>query len=156
MKNSKKNTAAKVTKQNTLSAASRAETDNRAEDQARAQLASIVEMVAAMRAADNADDDDQREAAREAIESDPLSVEVRQDWHSVGAKPEDTACEFRILLCTGGPAVQIVGELNEHSEPERARLQFQDWFTPWQDLRGVSAEDEAALLDYCRVFYFGE
>jgi hypothetical protein len=80
------------------------------------------------------DEDD----ARQAISEDPLSAEVVK--------------EYRILLCTGGPACQIVGELNEYGEPETARLQHQDWFTPWQD----HYCDEDILLDYARNFYFGE
>jgi hypothetical protein len=34
--------------------------------------------------------------------------------------------------------------------------EFQDWFTPWQPLEGLSAEENEALLDYLRCFYFGE
>ena len=58
-----------------------------------------------------------------------------------------------LLLTTGGPAVQIVGELDENQEPKNARLMVQDWFTPWTEY--VEA-DHDVLLDYCRVFYFGE
>ncbi len=54
---------------------------------------------------------------------------------------------------TGGPATRIIGELNEHGEPTRARLQVQDWGTPWTDYRGG---DQETLLTYARCFYFGE
>lgn len=122
--------------------------------QALAQLESIREMVAALKA----EDDDEAEKAREAIQEDPLSVEVRSRWMELrdwGNKEQGAPAEFKILLCTGGPAVQIIGELNEHADPEKPRLQHQDWGTPWTDVR-LSAEDAETLLAYCREFYFGE
>ena len=91
--------------------------------------------------------------ARRRIEEDALSVQVRSDWHSPGETAEDT--EFEILLCTGGPACKIVGELGQYNEPDRAWIEFQDWFTSWGELV-TTGEDNRALLAYCRVFYFGE
>jgi hypothetical protein len=163
--------------------------DDRSDQQARGQLASIRDMVAALEcdydrlaelrqeregfesahgdardwpAADElaeleaaAGDCESEEQARERIEEDPLSVEVRTDWHSPGATDaSSTPAEYRILLCTGGPACQVVGDLNEHGEPTTARLQHQDWFTPWADCP-LDCEDEEALLTYARCFYFG-
>jgi len=122
--------------------------DKRALQQAQTQLESIKEMVAGL----NAENDEQRDAARSQIEEDPLSVEVRTDWFTPG-RIDVTPAEFRILLCTGGPAVQIIGELDCHCEPESARLQYQDWFTPWEDCP-LQCEDKEALLTYARQFYF--
>jgi hypothetical protein len=96
------------------------------------------------------------DAARQTIQEDALSVEVRTDWHSVGDSEQSKPSEFKILLCTGGPAVQIIGELNEHLEPDRARIQHQDWGTPWTDIFGLDASQVEALLTYCQQFYFGE
>src|ERR1700719_4453369 len=123
-----------------------------AKQQAQAQLESVIEMTAELRAASN---DEEREAEQIRIQEDPLSIEVRGDWHvpgSEGAKPS----EFMILLCTGGPAVRIRGELDRYSEPEKPRIEYQDWFTPWRQLLGVTDEAHDALLDYCRQFYFGD
>lgn len=91
------------------------------------------------------------DAARQRIEEDALSVEVRSDW----VQPGDQMApgEFKILLCTGGPAVQIRGELDEHSQPVRAWLEYQDWETPWAQYFGA---DKDVLLAYCNVFFFGE
>ena len=86
---------------------------------------------------------------RERIQEDPLSVEVRSSWVSLGDVL--SADEFRILLCTGGPAVQIMGEL-DRGEPVRAWLEYQDWGTPWTQYFGADAD---TLLTYCREFYFG-
>lgn len=91
--------------------------------------------------------------AREAIEQDALSVEVRTGWYAPGE--ESTPEEFRIVLCTGGPHVEIRGELNR-GEPSSARLMYQDWGTPLTELVDISSDNRASLLTYCRVHYFGE
>lgn len=101
---------------------------------------------------DAAGDYENEDAARERIQEDPLDISVRSDWQNIGETL--TPSEFTILLCTGGPAVRIVGELDQHNEPSRAWIEYQDWFTPWTELvDGVSHSD---LLTYCQQFYFGE
>jgi DNA repair exonuclease SbcCD ATPase subunit len=97
-------------------------------------------------AGDCADQDE----ARERIQEDALSVEVRSDWTTLG-KPLE-ASEYCILLCTGGPAARIVGDLGR-GEPTSARLEYQDWGTPWTEF--VNCERDT-LLSYARCFYFGE
>ena len=104
------------------------------------------------------DDDDREEYhdeddARQRIDEHPLDIEVRSDWHHPG--DQDPPREYMILLCTGGPAVRIVGDLNEHGEPDTARIEYQDWFTYWERLP-INREQENYLLDYARCFYFGE
>jgi hypothetical protein len=99
---------------------------------------------------DAADDCENEEAARDNIQEDPLSVEVRSDWTTPGEPLEPS--EFCILLCTGGPAVRIVGELNR-GEPCRAWLEYQDWGTPWTQYFGASSD---TLCQYAAHFYFGE
>lgn len=95
------------------------------------------------------DEDD----ARENISDDPLSVEVRSDWHIPG--DNDVSQEYVILLCTGGPAVRITGYLDGGS-PRNANLEYQDWFTPWEKCIPITDEEEHALLVYAEQFYFGE
>ena len=173
-----------------------AETDKlaNAKAQGQAQFDSIREMVEALQEARGEGDGQDRESysdvqdrdsytvdesaveeAERAIHGDPLSVEVRGPWvpadrYHPQSNDLDTPAEYRILLCAGGPAVQIVGELSEHGEPETARMQVQDWFTPWtdflpNDFQSVYAADESqtrrervegVLLAYARCFYFGE
>lgn len=89
--------------------------------------------------------------ARDAILEDALSVEVRSDWHTPGDSSEAT--EYCILLSTGGPAVRIVGDLDQLKQPVSAALQIQDWGTPWTDYREA---DEGTLLQYAGCFCFGE
>ena len=79
-----------------------------------------------------------RDGARDAICETPLCVEVRSGWHAVGddaGEPE----EFRIVLCTGGPHVELTGDIGGPT-----RVVFRDW--------GESGEyypdaDERAALD---------
>lgn len=99
-----------------------------------------------------AGDCESREDAEQRIQEDPLSIELSGTW-MLGETP--TADRAYILLGTGGPAMRIVCELDEHMEPDRAWIEAQDWGTPWTEYHGdaISQDD---LLTYCRCFYFGE
>ena len=152
--------------------------EDRAKRQGQAQFDSIKEMVEALdRANESAWEnppepfgnfDEANEAARRTIEEDALSVQVRSGWYTPGASEADRApAEYEILLCTGGPACRIIGELSDHGEPETALLEVQDWFQPWTEYRPVDETDktfatridtkaESIMLAYARCFYFGE
>lgn len=97
-------------------------------------------------AAGDCNDEDE---ALQRIREDALSVEFRSGWiaHGEDMQPE----EFRIVLCTGGPHVEIVGSL-DLGEPSRPRVLYKDW--------GTSGElfdfDHDAILTYCYQFFFGE
>lgn len=99
---------------------------------------------------DAAGDCTDEDAARDNIQEDPLEVQVRSDWTNPGETLE--AGEFMILLCTGGPAVRIVGEL-DRGTPCRAWLEYQDWGTPWTQLFGAKSD---TLCEYAANFFFGE
>jgi hypothetical protein len=120
-------------------------------EQGKTQLESIIEMVNALENTGN--DGDKREEAEQAIHEDALDVEVRSGWHTPGSenKPE----EYMILLCTGGPACRIIGDLSEYGEPENARIEVQDWGTLWTNMQ-LSSDEEEKVLQYARCFYFGE
>lgn len=79
-------------------------------------------------------------------------IQIRSGWQPIGETLE--AEEFTILLCTGGPAVRIVGELDQYKQPCRAWIEYQDCFTPWREL--VDNVSHSDLLTYCQQFYFGE
>lgn len=104
----------------------------------------LAELVEAAGECENQDE------ARQRITEDALSVGVRSGWASLGETltPE----EFRIVLCTGGPHVEIVGELDDNNQPDRVRILYRDW--------GDSGElfdfDRDVVLTYCQQFYFGE
>ncbi len=98
--------------------------------------------------------------ATQAIHENALEVEVNYGWRSVGNTGEElpfTPEQFRILLCTGGPAVRITGELDENGQPESARLEYSDWGTPWTEAHVIdlTGEDDGSLLAYAQAFYFG-
>jgi hypothetical protein len=100
-----------------------------------------------------ANGNESEDEARERIQEDALEVQVRGEWHNPG-ETHNTPSEFYILLCTGGPAVRIMGELNAFCEPARAWIEYQDWGTPWT--HAVNVIDQDTLLQYCQQFYFGE
>ena len=86
----------------------------------------------------------------ELIMEYPLSIEVRSGWCSAAdfeeAKPE----EFCILLSTGGPAVRIMGELDEDGHPDRAWIEYCDWSTPWT----VFDSSNKAILEFAQLFVY--
>lgn len=92
-----------------------------------------------------------REDAERMIQEDALSVEVRSGWVSLGDSDGMTPEDFQILLATGGPAVRIMGELDDHGEPHRAWLEVQDWYKPWTQYFGI---EQDTLLAYARCFLF--
>jgi len=158
------------------------EKQNRAKEQAKAQLESIITLVNRLEHSQECDGEDcvltdkqileslntyykpgmeaneeekqechDEEAIREAFDEDPLCIEVRTDWHTPGEETKST--EYMILLCTGGPAVRIVGDLDGYQQPETANLEYQDWFTPWEQYP-LTGEEEKTLLTYAQHFYF--
>jgi len=167
-------------------------TTNQAKEQARAQLDSVIAMIERLNHVQTCDGDDckltdqeifagigyigdkledqyieeyhDEDAARQAIEEDPLSVEVRSNWHSPGSEILDDFSidadaipytEYKILLCTGGPAVRITGTLSQHSQPDSAVIEYQDWGTPWTELQ-VPRSEELTMIQYANCFYFGD
>lgn len=95
-------------------------------------------------AGDCTDEDD----ARQSISEDPLEVTVRSGWVTPGE--EMTADDFAILLCTGGPAVRIRGELDNNGTPCRAWMEYQDWGTSWTQYFGA---EHSRLLAYAQHFF---
>jgi len=126
-----------------------AEDTERAKSQAQAQLESIKELVKELENASEGTCDE----ARQAILEDPLSVEVRSGWHTPGDRSGDE--EYMILLCTFAVvAVRIIGSRDPWAEPDSAHIEYHNWGTPWIRLP-TSGDDDDALLDYARTFYFG-
>lgn len=128
-------------------------------NQAKAQIESITEMVNALLDGEQqtatTGKHDIFEEAEQRIREDALSVLVRSDWHTPGCDDVPASDEYELLICTGGPAVRLTGKLNQHTEPESARLEYQDWGTPWTDYR-LTSEEEETVLTYARCFYYGE
>lgn len=91
-----------------------------------------------------------KEDAETKIQEDALSVRVfgERVWG------EWQADKFELLLATGGPAVRIMGELDDNCEPSRAWLETQDWGTLWTQYYVEGIQD--TLLTYSRCHYFGD
>lgn len=133
-------------------------------DHARQNAASwsetIADMIRALEAARESEDDDAIDAAHTAILESPLSVDVRSGWYNpCDANPEPV--EYQILLTTGGPALRITGRLGAHDEPETADLEYQDWGTPWTRYHPAYGEPlfdthNADVLIFAQQFYFRE
>ena len=76
-------------------------------------------------------DDQAREEVEELATDMALDVCWKSDdWQAVGSSEGFTPTKGRVLLTTGGPACQVVCDLDGDvaSNPE---IQWQDWGTPW-------------------------
>lgn len=96
---------------------------------------------------------DADELTQRVMES-ALSVDVRSGWTPASDVPLQ-AEEFQILLSTGGPAMRIIGDINRGSA-DGAKMEFQDWGTPWTLFCGEDEDYDAALDWFVSCFYFGE
>jgi hypothetical protein len=92
--------------------------------------------------------------AREAIEEGHYGIQIRSEWHNPGENGADRDGEYKVTLGGGGPASQIVGELQD-GEPYTAIFQFQDLFKPWTDAQTTSDQDDI-MLEWVQQLYFGE
>jgi hypothetical protein len=95
-----------------------------------------------------AGDCESEDDARQRIDEDPLSLRIFGERTS----GEWEATNYELLLGTGGPAVRIVGDLND-GEAASARLEVQDWFKPWTE---YGPTDDDVLMAYVGCFYFGD
>ena len=134
-------------------------------DHARQNAASwsetIAEMIRALEAARESEDDDAIDAAHTVIHEAALSVEVRSDWYTPGSRLNADPVEYLILLSCGGPSLRITGRLGAHDEPETADLEYQDWGTPWTRYHPAHGEPlfdthNDDILTFAQQFYFGE
>lgn len=87
------------------------------------------------------------EEAHDRITEDPLSIRVFGERRGDKWEPD----RFEVLLTTGGPAVRIVGDLDEQYQPSRPRLEVQDWGKPWTE---YSPADRDTLQAYVDCLYF--
>ena len=118
------------------------------------QLETIKELYKDYKEAVSKDDDEAQEKMTYKAEAEALNVDFRSGW---SCSPDDLGSpeEFKILLSTGGPACQIIGNLDLHHQPTDIEIQYQDWGTPWTTLY-ARGETYDALEWFCNCFYFGE
>jgi len=99
-------------------------------------------------------DDDDRDIIQEATD---MALEVcwkSDDWQAVGDKEGFSPTKGRVLLTTGGPACQVVCDLDGDiaSDPE---IQYQDWGTPWTSHYDLIELERTALEWFIELFYWG-
>jgi len=132
---------------------------NHALTNCKGQLENIIELYKlSQREADWNDERDIEQEARDMA----LDVCYRsQDWVEVGSNESFEPTQGRILLTTGGPACQVICDL-ENNWPTNPEIQWQDWGTPWTHTR-IKAElgidyDTAneALIWFINLFWWGE
>ena len=101
------------------------------------------------------DQEEKLEEIRESILNSALSVEFRSGWYSslYDRVRIGEPAEFKILLTWGGPALRVIGEIEENYAVN-PKLQYQDWGTPWTDLE-ITGDQQDALNWFCNCFYFG-
>ena len=90
-----------------------------------------------------------QDEALDAIQEHPLSIEYRSGWATAGL--DLTVEEVRIVLCTGGPHVEILGELDHNGSVDRVKVVYKDWGTSGE----VFDFDRAAVMTYCELIGVG-
>jgi hypothetical protein len=90
--------------------------------------------------------DSDSDDATEQLQEMPLSIEL------IAVHPNYEACEWAILIGTGGPADRVLVQTDMGGEIDNATYQCQDWFQPWT---AASNQDRELVEQFARVFYFG-
>ena len=126
--------------------------ENHALTNCMSHLESIKEDYRNYKEAESNDDYEAQDEIRESVLNSALSVEFRSGWYS-SLDDELIPEEFKILLSWGGPALRIIGELDNYG-PVNPKLQYQDWGTFWTDLE-ITEDQQKALNWFCNCFYFG-
>ena len=129
------------------------EEKNRAKEMAQSCFDSIKEMMERYQNTDS-NNTELIDKIRQEVEETAYSVQVRSDWHTPGDEDFSKPTEYQLELAGGGPAVRIIGDLGSYGDPETAKIEYQDWFTEWQELR-LDSEDEDILVDFAKCYYFG-
>ncbi len=132
---------------------------NHALTNCKGQLENIIELYKlSQREADWNDERDIEQEARDMA----LDVCYRsQDWVEVGRNESFEPTQGRILLTTGGPACQVICDL-ENNWPTNPEIQWQDWGTPWttpsiqNELELDFELADSALEWFINLFYWGE
>ena len=132
---------------------------NHALTNCKGQLENIIELykLSQQEAGWNDDRDIEEEARDEALDVCWKS----DDWQAVGDQANFTPTKGRVLLSTGGPACQVVCDL-ENNWPTNPEIQWQDWGTPWttpsiqRELELDFELADSALEWFINLFYWGE
>lgn len=120
--------------------------------QALSYAAELAEKLAALRAANEADDYGRADELADELYQLPVEVSWRAvAWQTTTQAPD--ADEFRIMLSWGGPSVQITGELDMDGEVCSHRLEWQDWFKPWTEVVPAHPAHAEAVGEFARLIW---
>ena len=125
--------------------------ENHALQNAIGHIKSMVEDFKKDQQLQESNDYNQQDQLRESILNSALSVEFRSGWAT--SEEDFEPEEFKILLSWGGPALRVIGELDNYG-PVNPKLQYQDWGTLWTDFE-ITEDQQEALNWFCNCFYFG-
>ena len=100
-------------------------------------------------------DDDERDTLQEAQDMALGVCWKSDDWQAVGSKEGFTPTKGRVLLSTGGPACQVICDLEDHY-PSNPEIQWQDWGTPWTSHYDLIELERTALEWFVNLFWWGE
>ena len=136
--------------------------ENHALTNCKGQLENIIELYKlSQQAYKEGSGNDERDFIEEATE---MALDVcwkSDDWQAVGEQANFTPTKGRVLLTTGGPACQVVCDI-EDGYPTNPEIQWQDWGTPWTT-PSIQCELEldfdtatAALEWFINLFWWGE
>ena len=135
---------------------------NHALDNCKGQLENIIELYKlSQQAYKEGNGNDERDFIQEATD---MALDVcwkSDDWQAVGSSEGFTPTKGRVLLTTGGPACQIICNL-DGSYPSDPEIQWQDWGTPWttpsiqNELQLDFELADSALEWFINLFYWGE
>ena len=135
---------------------------NHALTNCKGQLENIIELYKlSQQAYKEGNGNDERDFIQEATD---MALDVcwkSDDWQAVGSSEGFTPTKGRVLLTTGGPACQVICNL-DGDYPSDPEIQWQDWGTPWTtpsikcdlELDFDTAND--ALEWFINLFYWGE
>tara|TARA_Y100001970_G_scaffold117980_1_gene146563 strand:- start:2255 stop:2683 length:429 start_codon:yes stop_codon:yes gene_type:complete len=135
---------------------------NHALTNCKGQLENIIELYKlSQQAYKEGNGNDERDFIQEATD---MALDVcwkSDDWQAVGSSEGFTPTKGRVLLTTGGPACQVICNL-DGDYPSDPEIQWQDWGTPWTT-PSIKCELEldfdtatAALEWFIALFYWGE
>jgi len=105
--------------------------EDRARQQAQAQIDGLRETLDELDAAVTREEEN---AAIDRLHGCAVGASVRSPWVRLTTYCEDAEGlqprEYKITLCTGGPAVQLRGELRD-GEPHSAKIEYRDGCERW-------------------------
>ena len=82
----------------------------------------------------------------------PVSVEVRTDWVYAGFYGNQHPVDYKIVMTTGGPHIEIYGRLNHTVEPENVNMFYRDGSDSFNVT--LTKEEEKTLLWFVKLFQY--